>query len=215
LLRNILQVSPGDTIQKIRYNSIKITQNNKQRQNMTKLSSTLLILFVLSVGGAAYKIVALKSEIGNLTREIGSLTSDLDTMKTKEKSCIEEKRKNKKKMRSHRQALIAKKLKRDKLKLARLPAELILGAGVTTAAFTANDIHNDCQDVKEFRELEVSLYGTSEDEISEDEKRLCAYDVEKEFLPVLKNYSDDSADWIKEHYHDMRDDADKLIDKWF
>jgi DNA repair exonuclease SbcCD ATPase subunit len=182
---------------------------------MMKLSSALFILFVLSVSGAAYKIHTLKGEISDLTRKIGALTSDLNTMKAEEKSSTAEKRKNKMKIRSHRQALIAKKLKRAKLKLAKVPAELILGTGVTTAAFTANDIHDYCQDVKEFRELEASLYGASEDEISEDEKKLCEYDVKKEFLPVLKNYSDDSADWIKEHYHDIRDDADKLIDKWF
>lgn len=182
---------------------------------MTKLSAALFILFVLSVSGAAYKIDALKSEISDLNCRIGSLTSDLNTMKAKEKSYTEEKRQNKKTIRNYRQALIVKNLERAKLKLAKVPAELILGAGVSTTVFTANDIHNYCQDVKEFRKLEVSLYDASDDEMSEDEKRLCAYDVDKELLPVLKNYSDDSADWIKEHYHDIRDDTDKLIDKWF
>jgi len=182
---------------------------------MKKLYSALFILFILSAGGAVYKINTLKDEMSDLTLKIESLTSDLNATKARERSCTEKTLQNKERMKSHRQALIAKKLKSAKLKLAKVPADMILGTGVTTAAFTANDIHVYCQDVKEFRELEVSLYGASDDEISEDEKKLCAYDAQKEFLPVLKNYSDDSADWIKEHYHDIKDDTDKLLDKWF
>ncbi len=183
---------------------------------MKKTSLVLLILFVLSVSGAAYKIHTLNGEISDLTRQIGTLASDLNTTKARERSCTEKTRQNKKLMKSHRQALIAKKLQRAKLKLAKTAAGLLPVTGVATeVVFTANDIHDYCKDVKEFRELEVSLYGASDKEISEDEKRLCAYDAQKELLPALKNYSDDSADWIKEHYHDIKEDTDKLIDKWF
>ena len=183
---------------------------------MKKQSLALFILFVLSAGAAIYKINTLKSEVSDLAHQIGTLTSELNTTKAKERSCTEKTLQNKKRMISHRQALTAKNLQRAKLKLAKTAAGFLPVTGVATeAVFTANDIHQYCEDVKEFRELEVSLYGASEVEISEDEKRLCAYDAQKELLPALKDYSDDSADWIKEHYHDIKKDTDKLIDKWF
>ena len=184
---------------------------------MKKLSSTLIIVSVLSVGGLAYnKYNALTSKISDLTRTIGSLTSDLNAMKAKERSLKEKKRKNKKKIRNHRNALIATKLNRAKLKIAKAPASMVPVAGVAAVvAFTAYDIHNYCQDVKEFRELEVSLFGSVDDKISEDEKMLCGYDVEQELLPVIKSYTDDSTAWIVDSYNVIIDDANTLIDEWF
>jgi len=89
-------------------------------------------------------------------------------------------------------------------------------AGATAVvAFTANDIHNYCQDVKEFKELERSLFGTSDNEISEDEKMLCGYDVEKELLPSIKSYSADSTEWIVNGYNNIINDAEELINESF
>ena len=149
------------------------------------LISGLLISAVLGAGGMLYKIGTLNQEIQDLTNKISSLKSANKKMAADHDA---KKKNNKQKMKKHRKALIAKKLNRAKLKIVKAPASMVPVAGATAViAFTANDIHNYCQDVKDFKELERSLFGSSNDELSDDEKILCGYDIEKELLPSIKN----------------------------
>ena len=175
-----------------------------------------MFILVGTVGVLYNKVSSLNMEIGNLTSKIRTLNLEKRKLLSKQQANENKKNKNKKRAKKHRKALIAKKLNRAKLKLAKAPASMVPVAGVAAVvAFTANDIHNYCLDIKEFRELEVSLFGSTDDEISEDEKILCGYDVEKELLPVLKSYSDDSTEWIVDGYNSIIEEAEQLIDEWF
>ena len=133
-------------------------------------------LFLLTVLGAGAKLIY--DRFGDLNYEISSLKSINKNLIAKQKTLETKNKENKKKMKKHRKALIAKKLNRAKLKLAKAPVSMIPMAGAAAViAFTANDIHNYCQDVKEFKKFEASMFGALDNEVSEDEKILCGFDI--------------------------------------
>jgi hypothetical protein len=52
--------------------------------------------------------------------------------------------------------------------------------------------------------LESSISGSFDIELSEDEKRLCAYDIQEELLHALDKYPQDFQKWIKDQYKKLR-----------
>lgn len=146
-----------------------------------------------------------------------TLTNEIDSLKSKNQALETNKTHTKEQMKNYRKALIAKKLKKAKLKLAQASVNTIipLGGSSVGAAFTANDIHDYCQEVKEFKALEASISSTSDTQLSEDEKRLCAYNIQEELLHALDKYPKNSEKWIKDQYKKIEDKAKKKMDKWF
>jgi len=152
-----------------------------------------------------------------LEDEIHSLKLKNKELKTLNKSLETQNNNNKEQMRKYRDALISKKLKKAKLKLTQASVSTIIPLAGTTSvmALTYNDIRDYCQDVQEFKAFEASLFGTFDQEVTEDEKRLCKYDMQKELLPDLDQYPQDSKEWIKDKYKKLEDKTKKKIDKWF
>ena len=152
-----------------------------------------------------------------LEDEIRSLKLKNQALKTLNISLETQTNKNKEQMRQYKNTLITKKLKRAKLKLTQASVSTIMPlAGMTSVmALTYNDIRDYCQDVQEFKAFEASMFGTFDQEVTEDEKRLCKYDMQKELLPDLDQYPQDSKEWIKDKYKKLEDKTKKKIDKWF
>jgi len=176
------------------------------------LLSVLLLSLLLGTG-----IKIFYDKCNTLTDKIDRLTSKNQALENKNNSLETHNTHTKEQMKNYRKALIEKKLKKAKLKLAQASISTIipLGGSSVSAALTANDIHDYCQEVKEFKALEASISGSFDNELSEDEKRLCAYDIQEELLHALDKYPKDSEEWIKERYKKIEDKAKKKMDKWF
>ena len=176
------------------------------------LLSVLLLSLLLGTG-----IKLFSDKYSTMTDEIDSLKSKNQALKNKNKSLETHNTHTKEQMKNYRNTLIEKKLKKAKLKLAQASANTLipLGGGSVSAALTANDIHNYCQEVKEFKALEASISGSFDTEVSEDEKRLCAYDIQEELLHALDKYPKDSEKWLKDQYKKIEDKAREKRDKWF
>ncbi|PHS41073.1 MAG: hypothetical protein COB07_03515 [Sulfurovum sp.] len=146
-----------------------------------------------------------------------TLTDEIASLRSKNQALEDNNRHTKEQMENYRNALIEKKLKKAKLKLAQASVNTIipLGGSSLNALLTANDIRDYCQEVKEFKALEASISGSSDPELSEDEKHLCAYDIQKELLHALDKYPKDSEKWIKDQYKKIEDKAKEKMDKWF
>ena len=174
----------------------------------------IIVSLLLSIFSAGIKFIY--DKFNSLNYELTILKAKNKKLISKQKDTYKKNKSNKKKMREHRKALISKKLKRAKLKLAKAPASMLPFAGATAiVAFTVNDLHNYCQDIKEFKKVEALIFGPLDNEISEDEKVLCGFDVKKELLPAIKSYSKDSTNWIIEEYNIIIDDTNKKIDELF
>lgn len=176
------------------------------------LLSVLLLSLLLGTG-----IKFFYDKYSTLTSEINSLKSENQALENKNKSLERNNNHTKEQMKNYRNALIEKNLKKAKLKLLQASVSTIipLGGSSVNTALTANDIHDYCQDVKEFKALETSIFRSFETELSEDEKRLCAYDIQKELLHALDKYPQDSEKWMKDQYKKIEDKAKKKMDKWF
>ncbi len=176
------------------------------------LLSVLLLSLRLGTG-----IKLFYDKCTTLTYEINNLKSKNQALENKNKSLETNKTHTKEQMKNYRKVLVEKNLKKAKLKLAQASVSTIIpvGGSSVSAAFTANDIHDYCQDVKEFKTLEASIFGSFDNALSEDEKRLCAYDIQEELLHALDKYPQDSQKWIKDQYKKIEDKAREKRDKWF
>ena len=176
------------------------------------LLSVLLLSLLLGTG-----IKLFYDKCSTLTYEINSLTSKNQVLENKNKSLETHNTHTKNQMKNYRNTLIEENLKKAKLKLvqASVNALIPLGGSSVSTALTANDIHDYCQEVKEFKALEASIFGSFDNELFKDEKRLCAYDIQEELLHALDKYPKDSEKWMKERYKKIEDKAKKKMDKWF
>lgn len=111
----------------------------------------------------------------------------------------------KKRLKSRRGMLVKRKLKRAKYKIARAPAGMVpfLGAGAIVG-FTAYEINEYCEDIKEYKKFEESISGPLEDETTDEELLLCGLNVEESLLPELEKYGNSSKSWIVENYNDLK-----------
>lgn len=115
--------------------------------------------------------------IYDLKFEVSSLQLKNEKLVTNNKSLNDKNRKNKKRIKNHRKALHTKNMARIKNKIVSAPAKSIplLGAAVVASA-TANDIYNLCQDIKEFEELEKSMFGPLDYDEIQNEDEVCGFD---------------------------------------
>ena len=181
---------------------------------MKKVLLSVLVLLTLLLGTntkpSCDKFSALEDEIRSLKLKNQALENQNESLETQNNNYKEQ-------MKKYKNALIAKKLKSAKLKLAQASVSTIIPLAGTTSivALTYNDIRNYCQDVQEFKTLEASMFGTFDQEVTEDEKRLCKYDMQEELLPAIDQYPQDSKEWIKDKYKKIEDKTKQKIDKWF
>jgi len=176
------------------------------------LLSVLLLSLLLGTG-----VKLFYDKCNTLTYEINNLKLKNQALENKNKSLETNHKHIKEKMKNYRNALIEKKLKKAKLKLAQASVSTIIpvGGSSVNAAFTANDFHDYCQEIKEFKALEASIFESFDHAPSEDEKRLCDYDIQEELLHALDKYPQDSQKWIKDQYKKIEDKAKIKMDKWF
>jgi len=149
--------------------------------------------------------------------EYSTLTAEIDSLKSKNKALENNNTHTKELLKNYRNTLIKKNLKKAHLKLAQTSVNTIIpvGGSSVSVALTANDIHDYCQEVKEFRALEASISGSFDTELSKDENRLCNYDIQEELLHALDKYPQESGKWIKDQYKKIEDKYKKKMDKWF
>ena len=176
------------------------------------LLSVLLLSLLLGTG-----IKLFYDKCNTLTYEIDSLKLKNQALKNKNNSLETHNKQTREQMKNYRNALIEKKLKKAQLKLAQTSVSTIIpvGGSSVSVALTANDIHDYCQEVKEFKSLEASISGSFDTELSKDEKRLCDYDIQEELLHALDKYPHESEKWIKDQYKKIEDKTKKKMDKWF
>ena len=144
------------------------------------------------------------------------LQDEIRSLKLKNQELAMQNNKYKEDIKKYRHTLIAKNLKRAKLKLTQASIGTIVPlAGATSIlALTYNDIRNYCKDIQDIKALEASMFGTFYQEVSEDETLLCSANSnnKEELLPALNQ---DSKEWIKDKYKKIEDQAKEKMDKWF
>lgn len=86
------------------------------------------------------------------------------------------------------------------------------GAAVVVG-FTAYEINGYCEDIKEYKKFEESLFGAIDEPPTEEEKYICGLNVDEVLLPELKKYSDLSIEWIVENYDDLISSLKKEFDE--
>ena len=130
-----------------------------------------------------------------------ALKKEILDLKASNKALINKQTDIKKKTVERRKALITKKLNRAKVKLAKAPASMVpfLGAA-TVIGFTTYEIRELCNDIKDYKNFEESMFGEKVSEILEEEKLLCGLNVEDELLPELEKYKDSSFKWFENNY---------------
>ena len=142
------------------------------------------------------------------------LQDEIHSLKLKNKELAMQKKKYQEQIKKYRHTLIAKNLKRAKLKLTQASVGTIMPLSGTTSilALTYNDIRDYCKDIQEFKALEASIFGSFDQEVSDDEALLCSYTMKEDLLPGL---NEDSKEWIKDKYEKIEDQAKEKMDKWF
>lgn len=141
------------------------------------------------------------------------LQDEILSLKLKNKELAMQNNKYKEHIKTYKHTLIAKNLKRAKLKLTQASIGTIVPLAGTTSilALTYNDIRDYCKDIQELKALEASMFGTFDQEVSKDEALLCSYNKEK----LLPSLNQDSKEWIKDKYKKIEDQTKEKIDKWF
>ena len=121
---------------------------------------------------------------------ISGLKNELIKVKATNKSLLQKQENIKKKIRERRNLITTKKLNKAKIKIAKAPASMVPVAGAAVVVgLTVYEIQAFCEEIKEYKKFEQSLFGDIEDTISEDEKLLCGLDIQESLINELKKYN--------------------------
>ena len=136
------------------------------------------------------------------------LKNEVKVMKNREASI-------KKKIKDRKKSLISKTLTRTKTKIAKASIAAVPFIGTTMViGLTHSEIQDYCNDIKEYKEFEKSLFGDSDDSFTEEENAICGYDynsikniVSKDaeeyknsVIKNLDNYTVKSSKWLSNKY---------------
>lgn len=164
--------------------------------------SIFIVFFIFSsLGGAATWIY---NEINNLKSEIFSLKEKNLVLKSKNKKLVSKQNEINKKIKERRKTLETKKITRAKHKLAKASVGVLPFIGTAAVVgLTYDELQGYCQDIKEYKKFEESIFGTISDTQSEEEKALCGYDynaVENIVLKDIESYKNQSSQWFDSQY---------------
>lgn len=156
------------------------------------------------------KFTQLNTQISNLKTKEKKLSKKNETL-TKKQNDI------KKKISQRKKDLFAKKLSHAKKKLARATTSAIPFVGtISVVGMTYLEMQYLCDDIKEFKEFEKSIFENSDNSISEEEKALCGYDYETIETIVLKDLNEvqtDTKDWALKTYDDLNEKISKELNQ--
>ena len=148
----------------------------------------------------------LYSMFSSMSMELMKLKSVNKNLVSKNKQLVSKQNSIKKKLKNRRILLTKHKLKKAKYRLAKAPIKMIPFLGATAiVTFTAIDIRDYCNDIKNYKDFENSLFTTFDNNLTEDEKLLCGLNVEDYLKDDLKKYSTVSKEWVNEYYHKLTD----------
>ena len=146
--------------------------------------------------------------------KLTSLQLQVSTLKSKNKVLANKHSNIKNKIKQRRSTLVSTKLNRAKNKILKAPSKIIPFAGAfATVAYTTLEIEQYCEDIEEYKRFEKSLFGTSDNNITNDEKLLCGIDVENHLKKELDKYKYDSNMWIEKQYDNSRQWLHKNLNK--
>ncbi|HES59437.1 MAG: hypothetical protein JW682_04210 [Campylobacterales bacterium] len=178
-----------------------------------KSSFLVVTVMFLSLLGAATFLTYIYVE-ESFQNKIAHLSQENISLKKKNTALINKQNKIRQEVRNRRKLLITKKNDRAKLKIAKAPASMVPFAGAAVVAgFTAYEINGYCEDIKEYKKFEESLFGAIDEPPTEEEKYICGLNVDEVLLPELKKYSDLSIEWIVENYDDLISSLKKEFDE--
>lgn len=174
---------------------------------MKKIFFFITILFTIISFGANF----VYDRFSRLNSQISNLKTANKTLKTKNKSLIKKQKNIKSKMSQRKKELFKKKLSRAKKKIAKATTSAIPFIGTASVVgMTYWEMENYCNDIKEFKKFEESIFGKNDESISEEEKALCGYDYQTIKNIVLKDLNEveiDTKDWTFKTY-------EQLSNKW-
>ena len=131
--------------------------------------------------------------------KFSSLQLQVKNLQSKNKILRKKQSNIKRKIKHRRTTMVSTKLKRAKRKIAKAPLKMIPYAGaVATVTFTALEIKEFCEDIKDYKNFEKSLFGVVDNSISDDEKLLCGIDAKKQLEKELHKYKNNSTIWVNE-----------------
>ena len=152
-----------------------------------------------------------------LNSQISNLKTTNKNLQTKNNSLTKKQRDIKNKISQRKKELFKQKLDRAKKKLAKATTSAIPFVGTASVVgMTYWEMENYCNDIKEFKKFEESVFGKNDEAISEEEKALCGYDYETIEKIVLKDLNDievDTKDWASKTYDEWSNKLDIELNK--
>lgn len=172
-------------------------------------NTILIIIFVSSIVSGATKFVydkinSLKSELLQVKKLNADLTNKNNKLTAKQDSI-------KKKLKERRSHLAKKKLSRAKYKIGKAAIGVIpfIGTGAV-AALTYTEIQGYCNDIKEYKEFEKSIFENSNESLNHEEQMLCGYNkdvIEEEIYKDLNSFKNEISTVVTSQYN--------LLSKYF
>ena len=152
-----------------------------------------------------------------LTSQISNLKTINKNLQTKNNALTKKQEDIKKKISQRKKELNKRKLSRAKKKLGKATVSAIPFVGTASVVgVTYWEIQNYCNDIKEFKKFEESIFGEYDQIISEEEKGLCGYDyetIENIVLKDLNEFEIDTKNWASKTYDQWSNNLDSELNR--
>lgn len=147
-------------------------------------------------------------KFAQLNTQISDLKAVNKNLKIKNNTLANKQKEIKNKISQRKKELFQKKLNRAKKKLAKATTSAIPFVGTASViGVTYWEMQNYCNDIKEFKKFEESIFGINEESISEEEKALCGYDyqtIEKIVFKDINMLKEDTQSWAFKTYEEWK-----------
>lgn len=168
---------------------------------MKKMFVIVSVIFSIVGVGANF----IYDKFGQLNSQIANLKMANKTLKTKNNVLTKKQKDIKSKISQRRKELFQKKLSRAKNKLGKATTSAVPFIGTASVVgMTYWEMENYCNDIKEFKRFEESIFGTKDESISDEEKALCGYDyetIENIVLKDINEFETDTMNWASKTYN--------------
>ncbi|MBU3013825.1 hypothetical protein KO488_03585 [Poseidonibacter lekithochrous] len=166
-------------------------------------NTILILIFIASIIGSTSKFIYDKIE--GLKSELLQVKKLNTKLKKNNTNLVKKQNTIKQKLKDRRTVLSKKKLAKAKYKIGKAAVGVIpfVGTGAV-AALTYEEIKGYCEDLKEYKEFENSIFSNPDESIVNEEQILCGYDknlIEKEVYKDLEEFKDDFSSVIGSQFN--------------
>ena len=180
---------------------------------MKKTIVIVSIIFSIAAAGANF----VYDKFTQLTSQISNLKTINKNLQTKNNALTKKQKDIKNKISQRKKELYSQKLSRAKKKLGKATVSAIPFIGTASVVgMTYWEMQNYCNDIKEFKKFEESIFGEYDQTISVEEKAICGYDyetIENIVLKDLNEFEADTKNWASKTYDQWNNNLDSELNR--